>query len=72
MNYRDLARKLESLGCREAHRRRGRGSHRKWINDATGDITVIPDWGRRDLKTGTIRAVVRNLGLNWDEFRSRS
>ena len=71
MTYRELAKKLESFGCRESPRRRGRGSHRKWVNEATGGITTVPDWGRRDLKLGTIRAVVRNLGIDWDEFRQR-
>jgi len=30
--------------------------------------TVVPDWGGRDLKIGTIRAAVRQLGLEWDLF----
>jgi predicted RNA binding protein YcfA (HicA-like mRNA interferase family) len=48
--------------------RSGGGSHRKWLNPKTARSTVVPDWGSRDLKTGTIRAVVRQLGLSWDEF----
>ena len=34
----------------------------------TGRSTVVPDWGTRDLKTGTVRAAVRQLGLNWQTF----
>jgi predicted RNA binding protein YcfA (HicA-like mRNA interferase family) len=30
--------------------------------------TVVLDWGGRDLKPGTVRAVVRQLGLDWEEF----
>jgi mRNA interferase HicA len=67
MRDRDVARKLSSLGCREIPRTGG-GSHRKWLNPATGDMTVVPDWGGDDLKLGTIRAAVRQLGLSWDEF----
>ncbi|MBI3090725.1 MAG: type II toxin-antitoxin system HicA family toxin [Candidatus Tectomicrobia bacterium] len=67
MTYRDVARKLEVLGCREIPRR-GNGSHRKWLNPATGRGTVVPDWGRRDLKLGTIRGAVRQLGLAWSDF----
>ena len=68
MKYRDVARKLAKLGCEELSRKGG-GSHRKWHNPATELATVIPDWGRRDLKTGTVRAVVRQLGLDWNKFQ---
>jgi mRNA interferase HicA len=69
MRYRDVARKLTALGCVELARRSG-GSHRKWSNPATGRATVVPDWGAKDLKLGTIRAVVRQLGLDWSDFDS--
>ena len=67
MNYREVAQKLASTGCREIARRGG-GSHRKWLNPTTNRSTVVPDWGSRDLKLGTIRAAVRQLGLAWDQF----
>ncbi|MBI4568386.1 MAG: type II toxin-antitoxin system HicA family toxin [Planctomycetes bacterium] len=67
MNYRQVARKLKALGCEEIPRRRG-GSHRKWRNPATGRSTVVPDWGSQDLKNGTVRAVVRQLGFEWSRF----
>jgi mRNA interferase HicA len=68
MTYRDVVKKLTSLGCRELPRTGG-GSHRKWFNPATGQTTVVPDWGGDDLKLGTIRGIVRQLGLAWDDFR---
>ena len=67
MRYREVARKLTVLGCREIPRAGG-GSHRKWFNPANNRSTVVPDWGGRDLKMGTARAVVRQLGLDWDSF----
>jgi mRNA interferase HicA len=67
MTYREVARKLRRLGCQEIPRRSG-GSHRKWLKPATGQATVVPDWGATDLKLGTIRAVVRQLGLDWPAF----
>lgn len=67
MTYREVARKLMDLGCQEVPRQSG-GSHRKWTNPATGRSTVVPDWGGRDLKTGTVRAAVRQLGLDWGDF----
>ena len=60
-------RKLRALGCEELSRR-GRGSHRIWRNALTGGSAVVPDYGDRDLRVGTIRAVLRNLGVGWEEF----
>lgn len=67
MKYRDVAEKLSRLGCREIPRT-GDGSHQKWLNPATGNLTVVPDWGGDDLKLGTVRGAVRQLSLSWDEF----
>jgi len=69
MKYREVARKLTALGCQEL-RRRGGGSHRKWFNPATQRATVIPDWGGRDLKQGTLRAVVQQLEIDWQDFQN--
>ncbi len=68
MTYRDVTRKLAALSCTEWPRRGG-GSHRKWFNPATERATVVPDWGGRDLKLGTVRAAVRQLGLAWEQFQ---
>lgn len=67
MNYREVTRKLIALECYELPRRGG-GSHRKWFNPMTQRVTALPDWGSRDLKWGTIRAVVRQLGIDWNIF----
>jgi len=69
VKYRDVSRKLITLGCQEIPRTGG-GSHRKWKNSKNGRLTVIPDWGSRDLKFGTVRAVVRQLGIDWSEFEA--
>jgi mRNA interferase HicA len=66
VKYREAARKLSNLGCREVLRT-GDGSHREWFNPTTGTLTVVPDWGGDDLKIGTIRGAVRQLGLSWEE-----
>jgi mRNA interferase HicA len=68
MNYREVSRKLMALGCEEIPRRGG-GSHRKWVSSSTNRWAVVPDWGGRDLKFGTIRAVVKQLGLDWKSFQ---
>ena len=67
MTYREVARKLTALNCLELSRRRG-GSHRKWYNPDTGRATVLPNWGARDLKLGTVLAAIRQLGLDRDIF----
>ncbi len=67
MSYREAARKLAALGCIEVARNGG-GAHRKWASPSRILITVVPDHGGKDLKTGTLRAVVKQLGLNWAEF----
>jgi predicted RNA binding protein YcfA (HicA-like mRNA interferase family) len=69
MTYREAARKLTALGCTEIPRKGG-GSHRKWHNPAANRSTVLPDWGGRDLKVGTVRGAVRQLGLEWSAFLS--
>jgi mRNA interferase HicA len=67
MRYREVARKMASLSC-EVVPRRGKGSHRVWHNRNNGRLASIPDWGTRDLKIGTLHAVVRQLGLEWEDF----
>jgi len=69
MKYREVARKLTVLGCRELPRKGG-GSHRKWFNPDSERVTVIPDWGGRDLKLGTVRSAVRQLGIDWNGFQN--
>ena len=68
MTYRDMARRLAILGCRELVRRGG-GSHRKWFNPNTQRATVVPDWGGKDLKLGTVRSAARQLGIDWEDFQ---
>lgn len=68
MKYREVARKLETLGCQELPRRGG-SSHRKWFNPKTQQATVLPDLGGRDFKLGTLRAAICQLGrLDWEIF----
>jgi predicted RNA binding protein YcfA (HicA-like mRNA interferase family) len=68
VRYRQVARKLRALGCEELPRRSG-GSHRKWYNPSTDRIAPVPDWGSKDLKIGTLRHIIRQLGLDWDAFK---
>jgi predicted RNA binding protein YcfA (HicA-like mRNA interferase family) len=69
VKYKEVTRKLKQMGCQEIPRKGG-GSHRKWHNPANGSIIPIPDWGSKDLKIGTLRQIVRQLGLDWNDFNS--
>jgi mRNA interferase HicA len=69
MTYREVARKLAALGCQELPRKGG-GSHRKWHNLSNNKATVVPDWGHRDLKLGTVRALLRQLEIEWHDFKN--
>ncbi|MBX3060661.1 MAG: type II toxin-antitoxin system HicA family toxin [Anaerolineae bacterium] len=68
MRYRELAKRLQALGCREL--RQGKGSHRVWHNPETGEVAAIPDWGNKDLAPGTVRAIIRELGIDRKDFGS--
>ena len=69
MRYREITKKLRNLGCAEIARKGG-GSHRKWYNPNGNPIVIVsvPDWGSKDLKMGTLRSIVKDLGFEWDEF----
>jgi mRNA interferase HicA len=66
MRYRELAKRLRKLGCREI--RAGKGSHFIWRNPDTGQVASVPDWGSKDLATGTVRAIIRELGISRRDF----
>ncbi len=69
MKYRQFSKKLKSLGCQEIPSR-GKGSHRMWLNPHTNLSAVIPYPGRKDLKIGTMRSMIRQLEIEWREFQS--
>ncbi|HEX9918983.1 MAG TPA: type II toxin-antitoxin system HicA family toxin [Pyrinomonadaceae bacterium] len=69
MKYKEVAAKLHRLGCIEIPRRSG-GSHRKWHNPQKQKIAPVPDWGNKSLKFGTVRAIVRQLDLDWEAFKN--
>jgi mRNA interferase HicA len=68
MKYRELAKRLRKLGCE--YLRPGHGSHRIWWNPQNGQYTTIPDWGGKDLKPGTLRTILRDLGIDPQELQS--
>lgn len=67
MNYREFTRKLRRLGCE--FERQAKGSHEIWINPQNGKTTAIPNWEAKELRTGLIRNVLRDLEIDPKEFR---
>jgi predicted RNA binding protein YcfA (HicA-like mRNA interferase family) len=65
MTYRELARKLSTLGC--DFKRQSRGSHEIWINPRKNLTAVIPRH-TGDLPRGTVSAILKQLGIDRDEF----
>ena len=70
MTYRELRRKLEVPGCR--FRRQADGFHEMWVNPANGRRAIIPRHGNRDLATGTLHQIRRDLGISRSDFDQAS
>lgn len=66
MRYKEIAKRLKTLGCYEM--RQGKGSHRIWVNPETNQVASVPDWGAKDLAPGTVRAIIRELGIDRKDF----
>jgi predicted RNA binding protein YcfA (HicA-like mRNA interferase family) len=69
MNYRKLSRRLRQLGCEFV--RQAPGSHEVWWDPTNKQFTVIPHHGGRDLPSGTLRAILRQLGIDHAVFYER-
>ena len=66
--YREIIRILKLFGfefCRQAA-----GSHELWFNPATGKYTTIPNHVG-DMPEGTLRAILRQAGIEPDDFLKR-
>ena len=72
--------KLPSIRAREVARvavavgfilDRQRGSHAVYYRASDNRRVVIPMHGSKDLKPGTLRALVHDLGLTVDEFNDK-
>ena len=69
MNYRKVATKLKQLECSEL-KRYGKGSHRGWLNSRNQKIATLPYHGDKDVPIGTLRATVKDLGIDWETFKN--
>lgn len=60
-NYKQLSKKLRKMGFHLY--RQGKGSHVLWVNDETGAFVALPNHGGKDIRRGTLRSIVKQIGL---------
>ena len=66
LKYPELARKLKTYGFR--FYRSGKGSHEIWVRDKDGKVIPVPHHKGKAIKKGTIRAIIRELGVTVGDF----
>jgi predicted RNA binding protein YcfA (HicA-like mRNA interferase family) len=63
--YREVARRLRTFGY--AFNRQGKGSHEVWRHVESGFVILVPHHSR-DMPEGTLRSILREGGIDVDEF----
>jgi predicted RNA binding protein YcfA (HicA-like mRNA interferase family) len=66
--YREIVRRLKALGF--VFDRQAAGSHEIWFNATTKRYTTIPNHPG-DMPEGTLRAILRQSGIDPEDFLSR-
>jgi predicted RNA binding protein YcfA (HicA-like mRNA interferase family) len=64
-SYREVAKRLRKFGY--SFDRQGPGSHEVWRQDQTGRKVTLPRHAK-DFAEGTLRAVLREAGIDAEEF----
>jgi predicted RNA binding protein YcfA (HicA-like mRNA interferase family) len=63
--YRDIARKLKACGFE--FDRQAAGSHEIWFNATTNRYTTVPNHPG-DMPEGTLRAILKQAGIDPEDF----
>ena len=65
--YREVKRKLEAAGFAELSQQ---GSHVKFVRQTEYGFrtAIVPN--HREVAVGTLRSILRQAGLTWDEFEA--
>jgi len=66
MDYREVVQRLRALGFR--FYRQGKGSHELWVRDADGRVVPVPRHEGKPIRKGTIRAIIREVGVSVEGF----
>lgn len=67
MTYRGLVRKLRRLGWEFV--RPAAGAHEIWWRPKNKRFSTIPRHGHRDIPTGTLRAILRDLDISREDLK---
>jgi predicted RNA binding protein YcfA (HicA-like mRNA interferase family) len=66
LSYPEITRRLRKLGFR--FYRPGRGSHELWVRDKDGRVVPVPHYRGKRIRKGTVRAIIREIGVGVEEF----
>ena len=66
LRYREVIKRLRRFGFR--FYRQGKGSHELWVRDADGIVIPVPHHQGKAIRKGTLRAIIREVGVSVDEF----
>ena len=66
LTYREVTRRLDRLGFR--FYRQGKGSHELWVRDSDGRVIPVPHHRGKSIRKGTVRAIIREVGVSVEEF----
>ena len=51
---------------------KGKGSHRKSYNPESEKAATLPFYKNREFTAWTVRDIVEQLGIDWDDFSKES
>jgi predicted RNA binding protein YcfA (HicA-like mRNA interferase family) len=66
LDYHEVTRRLSRYGFR--FYRQGKGSHELWVRDDDGRVIPVPHRRGKKVRKGTVRAIIREIGVSVEEF----
>ena len=66
MRYNEIIKRLRYFGFR--FYRHGKGSHELWVRDSDGLVVPVPHHKGKSIRKGTVRAIIREIGVSIDDF----
>ncbi len=66
LSYQEVTERLRKLGFR--FYRQGKGSHELWVRDTDGRVVPVPRYKGKKIRKGTVRAIIREVGVSVEEF----
>jgi len=66
LSYEEVTRRLRKLGFR--FYRQGKGSLELWVRDRDGRVVPVPHYRGKNVRKGTVRAIIREVGISVAEF----